>query len=194
MKTEFFGERVLLAMAVLGALTLAGCTTVRVYTDFDPAANFHSYKTFAWHPGPQMATGNERIDNPLLVKRIRQGVTRQLQIQGYVESGASTADMLVGYHISLDKKLSVTTVNDYYGYGHRGYGSWGRGMGTRHTYVNEYEMGTLIIDLVDRRQNELVWRGSGESRLSKHPTPEKTDKKVAEVVSAILAKFPPSKK
>ncbi len=60
--------------------------------------------------------------------------------------------------------------------------------------MSEYETGTLIIDLVDRRRNELVWRGSGESRLSKHPTPEKTDKKVAKVVGAILAKFPPSKK
>ena len=182
------------SMAALAALILAGCATVRVQTDFDPAANFHSYKTFAWLPGPQKATGDERIDNPLLVKRVRHGVTRQLQLQGYVEADASAADMLVGYHISLDKKLSVQTINNYYGYGHRGWGAWGRPMGSSQTVVREYEMGTLIIDLVDRRQNELVWRGAGESRLTKRPTPEKTDKKVAEVVGAILAKFPPSKK
>ncbi len=192
MNIAIFRARVFRSMAVLAALTLAGCSSVRVSADFDPAANLHSYKTFAWLPGPQKETGNERIDNPLLDKRIRDGVTRQLQLQGYVEADASAADMLVGYHISLDRKLDVTTVNNHYGYGYRGAG--GSPIASSHTVVHEYETGTLIIDLVDRRKNQLVWRGSGESRLTKRPTPEETDKKVATVVAAILAKFPPAKK
>jgi hypothetical protein len=122
-------------------------------------------------------------------------VTRQLQLQGYRVAHASVADMLVGYHISLDKKLSVSTVNNHYGYGYRRWGGWSTPYyATPRTVVREYEMGTLIIDLVDRRQNELVWRGSGESRLSKQPTPEKTDERVTVVVRSILAKFPPSQK
>jgi hypothetical protein len=191
MKITFFVARVSLSVIVLAALVLVGCSTVRVQTDFDPGADFVSYKSFAWLPGPPRTTGNPRIDNPLLDKRIRNAVTRKLELQGYVATDVSSADMLVGYHISLEKKLKVTNVNDYYGYGHRGYRGWGHSMGTSRTTVSEYEMGTLIIDLVDRRRNELVWRGFGETRINRYPTPEKAEKKVKIVVGAILIKFPP---
>jgi len=182
-----------MTLAALATLALAGCSTVKVVTDFDTEASFHSYKTFAWLPGPEKATGIARIDNPLLAKRIRKSVTRQLQLQSYVEADASSADMLVGYHISLEQKVDVTTMNDYYGYGRRSSRAWGGSMAHSRTMVHVYETGTLVIDLVDRQRNELVWRGSGESRLTPNPTPEEIDKKVTEVVGAILAKFPPSK-
>jgi hypothetical protein len=178
----------------IGASLIAffGCTSIHVTADWDPSANFASFETFAWMPGPQRETGNVRLDNPLLDKRIRKAVSQQLQTQGYSEAPASRADFLLGYHLSFDRKLQVNTINDYYGYGYRRYGYWGGGIGGSHTYITEYDVGILIIDLVERRANELVWRGSGATRVRDESTPAEADRRVAQVVAKVLEQLPPT--
>ena len=173
-------------------IALSGCTTIQVSADWDPSANLTGLQTFAWMPGPQKETGNVRLDNPLLNKRIRKAVSQQLQTQGYSEVPASSADFLLGYHLSLDRKLQVNRINNYYGYGYRRYGYWRSRIGGRRTYITEYDVGILIIDLVERTANELVWRGSGESRIRDESTPADADRKVALIVAKILEQFPPA--
>ena len=177
----------------IGASLIAffGCTRIHVTADWDPSANFADFQTFAWMPGPQKETGIVRLDNPLLDKRIRKAVSRQLHTQGYSEAPVSSANFLLGYHLSLDRKLQVNTINDYYGYGYRHHGHWGGGFGGNRTYITEYDVGILVIDLVDRTANQLVWRGSAETRIRDESTPAQAEQKVARVVAKILEQFPP---
>ena len=51
--------------------------------------------------------------------------------------------------------MSAATISAHYGYGWGWYGS-----GRTNTYVNEWDEGTLLVDIVDAASNELVWRGS----------------------------------
>jgi hypothetical protein len=170
----------------------SGCTYVHVSADWDPSANLTAFQTYAWMPGPQKETGNVRLDNPLLDKRIRKAVNQRLQFQGYSEATDSSPDFLLGYHLSLDRKLTATTINDYYGYGYGRHGHWGiGGVGSR-TYIKEYDVGVIIIDLVDSTDNELVWRGSGETRVTDSSNPAEADRKIALVVAKILEQFPPA--
>jgi hypothetical protein len=189
-------QRNVFILLVLVVWAIGGCSNVSVSTDYDPAFAFSGLGTFAWHSEPQEKTGDARIDNPLLDKRIRRAVEDQLVMQGFRKGDPAQASFLLGYHLSLGKSLQVNTVNDYYGYGYGGYGYWGGPGpgGTSSTTVREYETGTLIIDVVDGKKNELVWRGSGKTRLSESSTPKESNKKVAEVVREILKDFPPEKK
>jgi hypothetical protein len=183
---------ILLAWIGVSLIALNGCTHIRVSADWDPSVSLREFRTFAWLPGSQRETGNVRLDNPLLDKRIRRAINQQLQIQGYSEAPASGADFLLGYHLSLDRKLQVNTINDYYGYGYRRYGYWGGGYGGSRTYVTEYDVGILIIDMVERAANELVWRGTGATRVRDESTPAEADRSVARVVAKILEQFPPT--
>ena len=61
------------------------------------------------------------------------------------------------------------------------------------TTTHEYDVGTLVIDVVDRASNQLVWRGAREGRLQKKQTPEERNKAVQEAVATILSGFPPEK-
>ena len=172
-----------------GALLLASCSSVQVRTDYDPQADFSRLRTFAWASPVQEKTGDLRIDSPLLDERIRRAVESTLQARGFEKAAPRTADFVVAYHLSLEQRLDVRTMDSYYGY--RRYGAWGYG-GTQ-TTVSQYEQGTLIIDVADARAQRLVWRGSGSRRVSQSSDPEKATENVNRAVQEILAKFPPTR-
>ena len=175
-----------LAATALVAFSLA-CASTRVTHDYDVNADFSSFATFAWMPQPQEMAGDARVDNPLIAERVRSAIERTLTSKGYRPTSETTPDFFVGYYLSLEQKLDVYTIDNYYGRGR--YGRWGAA--SFETHVNQYDEGTLVIDIVDAEAGRLVWRGSGSRRISKSPTPQKSTQRVNEAVEAILARFPP---
>ncbi len=174
----------------LGLMLLASaCSSVTVNHDYDPEKDYTVYRSYAWLP-EESAISDTRTDNDLVANRVHKAIDGTLAEKGYVKSDG-TPDFYITYHILTDKKLQARTINSYYG--HYGYG-YGIGMTGGDTYISEYEVGTLVIDIADAKKKELIWRGSGSSRLSSDPTPEKTTKLINEAVTAVLANFPPEKK
>jgi hypothetical protein len=176
---------------------LGGCSSMEVSYDYDPKAKFADLRTYEWLDRPPKATGDPRIDgNTILEKRIRDAVDTELATRGF-RKVTSDPDFLVAYHVSLDKRRSVQTLNSYYGYG----GGWGYGYGASYrpgywsgapeTYVYEYEEGTLILDLVSPGNKELIWRGSATDEVHFKSTPEKDRTQLDEAVRKMLEKFPP---
>ncbi len=51
--------------------------------------------------------------------------------------------------------------------------------------------GSLYIDLIDAKTNELVWQGIGSSQLYTGSDIDRRDEKIREIVSEILAEYPP---
>jgi hypothetical protein len=182
-----------LAVALGAALLMGGalgCSSLSVSSDYDPAEDFSRLRTYMWLPGPQPKTGDVRLDNALLDARIRKAVDEQFATQGYEKIKSGQPDFRVGYHLSTEKRLDVRTINDYYGYGW-GYGYGYAPMGYSSTQVSEYDVGTLILDIVDSELDRLVWRGSASGRLRKKSTLEQSEQDARDVAKAILEKFPP---
>ena len=59
------------------------------------------------------------------------------------------------------------------------------------TRIDEYQQGSLVIDVIDPTSLELIWRGIGSKRLPESTDAAEMDKLVADVVKSILSKFPP---
>jgi hypothetical protein len=178
--------RIVVSAVLAGWLVLA-CASIRVGHDYDPEVDFSGFRTYGWLTGPEGQGGNLLVDNELIGRRIRAAVDDHLGAQGYSLAAGGSPDFMVGYHLSTEKKVSVTTVDDFYGYDPY----WGPA-GRRETRVREYDVGTLVIDVVKASSNELVWRGWGKARLSKQElTPDESTKAAREAVGAILAQFPP---
>ena len=170
---------------LLAALYLAGCAPISVSVDYDPQVDFSGYRSWGWLPEPT-ATGNPRVDDPMLHQRIRWAIEAQLESRGFV--AAADPQMRVGYHLSTERKLYVRTVNSPYAYRYTdGRTTEIRGEAT--TYVNEYERGMLVIDIVDTVHDALVWRGVGERQLRNQPTSEQVERSVRQVVAEILKRF-----
>lgn len=177
------------AAAFVGLLAMfgAGCSGMSVSSDYNPmkVEEMQSYKTYDWLVP---AASTNRSGDQFLDQRIHMVADRILGDMGYQISGESP-DFRIGWHASLDRKLSYSTVNSYYGYGWGYYG----GMGTSRTYATEYHEGTLLLDVVDARANELVWRGIAQAEVYPQADADYRNRQVESAVRKILSQFPPKK-
>ena len=182
------------AIVTLLALCLpAGCASVRVSHDYDPGADFAALETWSWSPKAPMPTGDIRVDdNSLLDMRVRGAVEAELAARGYRKLESGQPDFHVAYHAAINERLDVQTVNDYYGYG-PGWG-WGYPAGgwSSRTYVNQYEEGTLILDVSIPETRHLIWRGTAATEMDDSATPAERQQTIRAAVAKMLSYFPPA--
>ena len=175
-----------LAIALIW-VAFAACSSVQVMVDFDPEEDFGAHRTYAWLPGSPEESGNLAVQSPLIDTRLRQAVDRTLKEKGFEKREQGQPDLYVAYHLSVESKMDVYTVDRYYG-------NYGYAVSIPETRVSQYDEGTLVIDVADAREKELVWRGTGIKRVQPSPNPEQTTEAVNKAVAEILASFPPDKK
>jgi hypothetical protein len=156
------------------------CSTMRINIDYDQDINFLQYKTYRWIPYMPPVKPPRFIDRTLLEKRIKKTVDASLATKGYEKTTDGEPDFLIAFHIGTQNKVDVT----HYGYR---YGPRGRWWG-HHAEVHRYKEGTLILDIVEAKTKQLVWRGSAVDAIHR---PQDMDDKLIEAVEKILAKFPP---
>jgi len=174
------------SLALLLLTILAACSPLTVRTDHDTTADFSRLRTYGWLQKPSDAPRDPRIDNDLLDSRVHSAVNDELASKGFTES--ATPDFRVTYHVMIQNQLDVQSFPVSYGYG------LGR-MGAMSTdvRVEQYEVGTLLLDVVDSSTNELVWRGSAQARIDPSRTPQERTKLIRGAVHDMLAQFPPKR-
>ena len=148
-----------------------------VKTDYDHKANFERYHTYSW--------GKVQTHNPLWVNRIKEAVDKELQRKGWQEvpSGGDVVITAVG---SSETQQEYQTFYDGLG-GWR----WG-GFGESTTTPVTYKVGTLVLDMYDAKNKQLIFRGTSEDTLAKNEN--KNEKKLEKAVEKMFKKFPPEEK
>ncbi len=176
----------------LTVIFLTACgTTVNV--DYDKQTDFQGLRTFTLMPSSESKTGDERLDSPLVDKRIRDAIVATLSQRGYRQV-TDNPDFAVAYQLGVRQELDSSRASMTVGVG----GFYPRsaiGMTYGYPgYVESYERGILTIDILQGSDKKLVWRGSSGRRLYDGRTPEKSDKEINAVVQEIIDKFPPGYK
>jgi hypothetical protein len=169
--------------AVCTVIFLAALGTAfaqQVKTDFDHQANFSQYKTYSWQ--------EIKPANSLWDARIKSAVDAQLAAKGWTQV-ASGGDVAVVAIKTSQTQRSLQTFYDGFGggWGWRRFG--GGGFGEATTTEQDYKEGTLVIDLYDAKNKQLIWRGSAEDMLSSKA--EKNEKNLEKGVAKMFKKFPP---
>ncbi len=191
---------VILVLALVCGLGGLACSSLKVATNFDPDADFAKIRSYAWLDQRSGVEGDRSDVSSLLDRRIRRAIDAELLGKGLALSDRESADILVSYHLGVEKKLDVRTIHTGYGYGygagwhgvHGRYGAYSPGR--TETYVSEYEEGTFLIDLIEPSKKQLIWRGSGQARVNRSSSPEDRKKRIREVVEKVLAAYPPGAK
>ena len=99
-------------------------------------------------------------------------------------------NIVVVLHGATQTKRNVNTFySGMGGYGYR-YGGFG-GMGSAQTVVNEYTVGTLVVDMFDAKSKNLVFRGTAEDEISDNA--EKNAKRLEKASTKLFKNFPPTK-
>ncbi|RKH69298.1 DUF4136 domain-containing protein [Corallococcus aberystwythensis] len=176
---------------LLVGLGLASCAGVDVGTNYDPAAaqRINEFRSYAWLSHPQQ-TKDTRINNAITEAQVTGAVDKDLQSRGYQKVAANeNPDFLIGWQGAIDTRLSSETVDNYWGYPWDPF--WGSYYGPSETYVRQYDVGTLILDMVDAREKTLVWRGTAQANLGDSPSAQTDGGRIEKGVEKMLEKFPP---
>ena len=178
-------------------LSLSGCSAITVNQDYNPDYNFQTLQTYGWFDDNKTVSSDARINNDLIKDRIVKAIESSLHAKGYTKVPNAEASFLVTWHGTIDSKLQVNTIDHYYiPYGYSGRGAYYTFMdsGARHTIISEYDVGTLLIDILDPIKHKLVWRGTGQGIVHANRTPEEITEEINNAVSAIFTQFPPTPK
>lgn len=172
------------------ALVLSACSSTKTTWDFDPKVNFEQYKTYAWVENESQET-EYHLDG-LMAQRVNDAVDKALQLKGFKLVPKSEAQLLVNYLTKVDKKIDVDTFNTDFGYNpyYAPGWAWGSRIHTQ-TTVREYEVGTLIIDMIDTHSKRLIWRGSLADTIREKNSPQERVEVINKSVAEILLNYPP---
>ena len=175
-------KKLCLTLTVVLIAFAVSCSSVNVRYDYERDVDFSQFKTFDFYPVPQELRTSE-----LVLKRIDRAIAREMTAKGFNQS-SDNPDLLIAAHTEVKDKVNVTS----YGYRYAPYYRWGYWGPAAGVDVRQYEEGSLIIDIVDNAQDELVWRGVASKSLPSNPTAEKIDRIIDQVVTKAMANFPPS--
>jgi hypothetical protein len=191
------------------ALVSASCASgnVRVRTTAAPDADLSALHTFRVLDAPQrradapaLPASDPMLNNSITNQRLRADLVRELTQKGYVASTASP-DFLVAYYAGTMEKMDTTywLPDAGWRYGYRRFGLFGprfRSAWPWYGYaspypamdVRSYTAGAVVIDVIDPKTMELLWRGQGDATVSDDPMKYAAD--LDKSVVAILKDFP----
>jgi len=163
--------------------------------------NFTKYRTFDFADTEVKTSGdrNPLLRSPIAQDHIKQAIAGELAKRG-LRQVDNSPDVLVTTHTFVEQ--AERTVYDTqpaagyaypYAVGYRGaylpinYGYWYSPAYYSQPRTEQYREGTLVIDFIDRRTNNLVWRGSMADPVD---DPGRLGSEFSKAAKEILDKFP----
>lgn len=201
MKTSFYVG--LIAVAISG---LSACTSYNYYEAGLNRTNLSNYRSFAWMPSGK-AQADDKSMNMIADAKIKDAATEALTAKG-LKLQQNDPDLIISYSTQIGRGVRTNYYPTYGGYYGMGFGGfypgfgWGGGWGGWYrpnyyafmdpfmygggisAYKEHYKEGTIIIDLIDRRSREVVWRGFGVGEA--HRNKQKDVDDLPKVVNGVL--------
>lgn len=178
------------AIPIIALMLLTACAT-NVSVDYDDTVRFSELKTYTLLPKSSRSTDDKRLNSPLIDQRIVNVIKSRMAEKGYRYTQARP-DMKLEYQIDLKQEIasddSGVTMVIGGGGGHAGFGLAYAIPGNN---VQSVEIGRLTIDVLSGDSGKLLWRGTSSRRIYDASTPERSKEMINDVVSEILAEFPP---
>jgi Domain of unknown function (DUF4136) len=178
-----------LVAAGLAALMIFGCASgPEIRADYDKAADFGKYRTYGFVAESGTAGSDVRS---LATQMLQAAASRQMEARGYTRS--DNPDLVVNFKGKLEEKVDVdSTPAPYYGPGW-GYGGWYGapygGWGGTQVTTRRYNVGTLVMDVVDREKRQVVFQGGVEGVVTKEAM-QNREAAINRAVEYIFSKYP----
>ena len=189
------------ALLVIVAFTLAACSSSppEPQVDHDQSYDFSKIKTIAFYHGAGTASGGASAAvwlNDMVHNRVDKGLKNALEMKGFkIIEDEGAADALIAWHLATEEKTDVRSYNTgmTYGYGAYGYGrrsAYGcMNCGGTDVRVSQYTQGTFIVDIIDPKMEQSVWRSVVQSKLKNEASHDQQD--YNEAAARIMGQFPP---
>jgi hypothetical protein len=173
-------RRLLITLTLAGLV--AGCATMNVSSHIERNVSFSEYVTYDWGPPDNLPVGDPRLDNnPFFNDYLQGAIEKKMAAKGYERAVTGQPDLLIHYHASVNQKVDVYGVDRSYGYCYE----------NCEPQYSDYELGTLIIDLVDTKTSKVVWRGWAQDAMDGViDNQQRLEKQVNEGVAKMMMLLP----
>lgn len=172
-----------IALVAAAALFSTACATMNVSSHVERGVDFTQYHTYSWGPADSLPTGDPRLDNnPFFHDYFQGAVEKGMAAKGLQKIDGGTPDLVMHYHANVSQRFSVDRAELTY---------TPCTSGNCEPRVNEYEAGTLVLDILDARTNKLVWRGWAQQSVDGViDNQDWLNEYVTNGVEKMLARFP----
>ena len=158
----------------------------KVYSEVEPGINLSKYHTYHWLDNTAAKAGNAGPEWLLgsTQGKIRAAVEEQLGRYG-LKPCDEKPDLMLHYHVVI--KNEVLYAHDWSCEGvFEGPGQYHR---CHRVQPVHYREGTLILDFIDTKNGNQVWRGVAIG-VFENLSPEQSDARIKAAAAAIFTKYP----
>ncbi len=171
---------------ILTVALVSACSTVDM-----PKGTSRGYSTFRFVD----TSASKRpffLESSVPVNRMIQHSIRNEFRKNGLTAVENDADLIVAYLPIIQDNVSTTMIDNYFGYGR----SSDKILDLAHEKgaikgksPDSFKAGAIIIDLIDAKTNELIYRHYARRDLIKHITDDKRQQRINDVVSEALTPF-----
>lgn len=172
-----------LILLALGLLALAGCSSTPAKVDTGPVkARTFSFVQPATPPAPGTPANRAAVHTA-----IQEALARGLANRGVTRT-QETGDLVAGYLLIVGDQAATQAISDYYGYGRSSSELLDKAQKAYSSSKspNYFQAGTLIVDLIDARTSQLVWRGHVTRPILNNPSAEARQERIQEAVDELF--------
>lgn len=156
MKKSHNTRSVLLAVALLG-LGLGACAGPDVRTETTKNFDLSKYQTYSWAPVHELEQPHQFSSkrDDLMDRQIKEEVNRSMAALGLHEV-TNSPDVQVAYSVRVRNSVQVSP--GFYPEPYYSYWDWNNPY-LDNSRLTEKKTGSVVIDLLDSKTGNLVWRG-----------------------------------
>ena len=160
-----------LVLVLIFSICVTSCSSVTIDDYFFKTADLTSYKTFDWlsRPHAMLIVKEGRGQTKKLLK---ESVNEQLTARG-LSQNADSPDLLISYLVGAE----LTNTDDF-----------SDKVGER--TAQQYSEGAILLDFLDAKTRELLWRVAAFGIDDRNPTPERNKEMVEKTVERMFKNFP----
>ena len=163
-------KEILLVPFLLTVLCVADARATEVKSDYDRSYPLHRFQAFTFVAQHNTSPADALAGDELVARRIQSAITRNLITIGCVEE--KVADFAVTFRAVVRNQAQLST-------------SGFPRLGTGRLWVDNYTVGTIIVEFRDAKSGDLVWRGSVSGTVD----PNKNEEKINAGIKKLIARF-----
>ena len=142
-----------------------------------------------YFPGGASEIRDNASEDQLINQEIKRAVDEQLAQKGLIKVDKN-ADLLVEYHAAIRQEQSLYMSGLGWGGGGWG-GPWN---GSVQGQTSSVPIGTIVVDLYDPAQKQLIWRGDATKTIDLKKDPDKNYKDLQKAMAKLFKNYPPQPK
>jgi hypothetical protein len=178
--------RLLIFTFVSLSLFLSACSNKAATAKYRSSFNFSSLENYSTYDRNSPFSEFQNISD-ITRNSIEIAIEQTLDKKGYHYMHIDDADVVVTYHLVNNNNKELREYNKGIRYCRWCLKEGSEEVNTRHWQMNS---GSLIIDLVDTKDNRSVWRSVYPLRIKEEDSSFEVQEKIISAISSMMSKLP----